>query len=146
MEARMPSRFIIRYPLPHRSQNEFSAPASGQPAQEAFAPPTDVFETPEDYRVRVEIAGVDPADVEIMVAEDHRTVTIQGDRPPAQHDGPGRYLNIEVQYGPFARTIVLPDAVSGEDARASYAQGYLSITLPRLRPQSSRRSVPIQTK
>ena len=139
----MPSRFIIRYPLPHRSQNEFSAPASGQPAQEALRHPRCVRDP--RITVRVEIAG-GPADVEIMVAEDHRTVTIQGDRPPAQHDGPGRYLNIEVQYGPFARTIVLPDAVSGEDARASYAQGYLSITLPRLRPQSSRRSVPIQTK
>lgn len=139
----MPHRFIIRYPMPHRADR--ITPDGPQQPRDVFAPATDVFETPEGFRIRVEIAGVDPNEIEILVADDHRTLTIEGVRPPVPQEGPGRYLNIEIQHGPFARTIVLPDEVSGEEARAAYNHGYLVVSLPRLRPQAIRRSVPIQT-
>ena len=108
-----------------------------------FAPPTDVSETPEAYRVRLELAGADPRQVHISVAPDRRTVTISGSRLVTEHTGPSRLLNLEIQCGAFARRVMLPADVDGDVATAGYVDGFLLIVLPKLRGSGQRRRVPI---
>jgi HSP20 family protein len=108
-----------------------------------FAPPTDVSETPEAYRVRLEIAGADPKQVDITVSPDRRTVTISGRRLVTEHTGPNRLLNLEIQCGAFARRVMLPADVDGDAATAGYVDGFLLIVLPKLRGTGQRRRVPI---
>jgi HSP20 family protein len=108
-----------------------------------FAPPLDVCETAEAFEVRVEIAGVDPQTVEVLVGEDDRTVTIAGHRQAATPASRARYLNLEVQYGPFARRLHLPESVDREGAAASYADGFLVLRLPKL-PSGGKRRIPVE--
>lgn len=41
------------------------------------------------------------------------------------------YHRIERSYGAFARSFTLPDTVNAENVHADYAQGVLTVTLPK---------------
>jgi HSP20 family protein len=107
-----------------------------------FAPPTDVAQTADGLLVRMELAGVSPASVEILVAEDGRLLTISGDRPHEANDGAQRYLNLEIPRGRFGRRIPLPAEVDAHSAQASYTDGFLVIRLPWKKP-TVRRSITV---
>lgn len=112
--------------------------------QAAFAPPTDIIETPDRYEIRLELAGVSPSQIEAHVAADGRTVTVAGVRRAEPPQGEVRILNLEIEYGPFARIIHLPQPVDGAAVQARSRDGVLTLSLPKLPPGARRRSVPIR--
>lgn len=112
-------------------------------AQPTYAPPTDIIEMPDRYEIRLELAGVAPSQVEAFVSADGRSVKVSGVRRAEASQGEVRILNLEIEYGPFARIIHLPRPVDGEAAQARSRDGILTLTLPKLPPGARRRSVPI---
>jgi HSP20 family protein len=102
-----------------------------------FRPQVDVFRTadPPTLTVVVELPGVDPARVEVVVAEGE--LRISGERPRPRE--PGRqYERMELDYGPFERHIRLSEDVDVAAATAEYEAGMLTIVLPIVRPQPRR--------
>jgi HSP20 family protein len=96
----------------------------------AFAPHIDVMriEEPDELRIVVELAGVDPADVHVIVQE--RALVVAGRRQPAQPESRPSYHLLEIAYGAFERRIGLPVDVDPERARATYDRGLLVVNLP----------------
>jgi HSP20 family protein len=94
-----------------------------------FRPAVDVYfsEGPPTITVVVELAGVDPGEVEVAVADN--VLVLRGDRRRGARDG-RVYRHMEIDYGPFERRVALPEAVDSEAAQADYEQGMLSIRLP----------------
>jgi HSP20 family protein len=94
-----------------------------------FRPPVDVYfpEDPPTITVVVELAGVDPSEVEVAVADG--TLVLRGKRRRGPRDG-RVYRHMEIDYGPFERRVPLPEAVDSEAAQADYEHGMLSIRLP----------------
>jgi len=94
-----------------------------------FAPAVDCFATndPNQLVVVVELAGVDPASIEIRVAE--QTLTISGQRARPRVDGQV-YQQAEIAYGRFERRIPLGHDIAPASASAAYEAGMLRITLP----------------
>jgi len=95
-----------------------------------WSPPTDVYETEENYVVRVEIAGMREEDFEIMV--EHNFLTISGSRP----DVPERraYQQMEIRFGKFESVVGIPGPLDLESSRAEYNEGFLTVTLPKTKP------------
>lgn len=107
---------------------------SGHPqyCSPVYEPPTDVFETKDDFIVSIEIGGI--AGQQIEVQAEGELVTIRGTRPDGRKlpsEG-RRALQIEVPFGPFARTIHLPATVDASEAVARYSDGFLEVRLPKL--------------
>lgn len=98
------------------------------PQRAGFRPRVDVYRTPDPPAVHVvvELAGVDPAQVELAVADG--ILVISGHRRRASVNG--RYEHIEIDYGPFERRIALGDGLDAAAAEAHYEQGLLTIRLP----------------
>ncbi|MCS6772421.1 MAG: Hsp20/alpha crystallin family protein [Kiritimatiellae bacterium] len=97
-----------------------------------WAPNADVFEGPEGLVVRVEIAGVPPDSIELVV--DDRALLVRGVRRELHAGQPTtgyRYRQMEIDFGPFERVIPLPFPVDGDRSRATMQQGMLTVTLPR---------------
>jgi HSP20 family protein len=94
----------------------------------AFRPHVDCFltEDPAVLTVVVELAGVDPDKVRVVV--DERTLLVSGERYRPRVVG--RYHQMEIDYGPFQRRLALPEDVDPGGARADYQRGLLTITLP----------------
>lgn len=108
-------------------------PLQGRPRHECFAPwrpPIEVFETKTDLVVRAEIGGISPGEVKVLIAGD--TLRIRGERTVSRTPDRRLYHESRVRYGPFEATVRLPFPVEIDEATANYADGFLSIYLPRL--------------
>jgi len=101
----------------------------------AFRPAADVYRTedPLVVTVVVDLAGVDPADVELTVAEGVLSITGVRRRPAAAQCV---YHQIELDYGPFERHIPIGAEVDPDGAQAAYVHGLLTVRLPLLREES----------
>lgn len=99
-----------------------------------WRPPTDMYETEEKIIIRVEIAGMREQD--FNVALEDRTLTIRGTR----YDTSERraYHQMEIPFGEFSTEVELPAPILAEGVEAVYRDGFLQITLPKVRPQQIR--------
>jgi len=96
----------------------------------AWSPPTDVYETENEYVVRVEIAGMREEEFEITV--ENNFLMISGNRP----DIPERraYQQMEIRFGKFETVVGVPGPIDLDSSRADYAEGFLTIKLPKAKP------------
>ena len=106
-----------------------------------FLPAVDVAYTLDPPRaiVTAELAGIDPAEIEIGI--EGRKLILSGHRPPAESQT-DVYQQVEIERGQFRRVIELGADVRGDEARAMYEDGMLRIELP-LIPDPGSRPVPI---
>ena len=95
-----------------------------------YRPQVDCYRTddPPAVTVVVDLAGIDPDDVDITVSE--RTVTIVGQRCRPRLAGRVSYRQMEIEYGRFQRRIALAEDVDPEQAEAHYERGLLTIVMP----------------
>ena len=89
----------------------------------------DVYQTDDDVVIKAPIAGVDRNDIEISITDE--VVTIRGERKMSDEVQRENYLCQECYWGTFARSYVLPVAVSGDKAQASLKNGILTIKIPK---------------
>lgn len=92
-----------------------------------FRPQVDVVRTddPEEFRVIVEIPGVEPDDVKLYA--DERTLVVAGERRRTRE---GRYFHMEIEHGAFQRRVQFPETIDPSKARAEYRRGLLTVSLP----------------
>jgi HSP20 family protein len=95
-----------------------------------WSPPTDVYETERDYVVRVEIAGMREEDFEITVEDSF--LMISGNRSDVTERR--AYQQMEIRFGKFETAVGLPGPIDLEMARADYTAGFLTVTLPKAKP------------
>jgi HSP20 family protein len=111
-----------------------------------FSPAVDVFYEGDPPRavVHAELAGIDPDEIGLEI--EGRELVIAGHRRPSA-DTEGRvYQQLEIDFGPFRRTIPLGADVIADQAKATYRDGILRIELPLARPQARTRTVPIRVQ
>ncbi len=101
----------------------FSGPRHG------FRPLVDCFHTSEPHQLTVviELAGVAPESVEVVVEE--RGLTVSGERRRPRVEGQV-YQQMEIEYGHFQRRIQLAEDVDAARASATFDRGFLTVTLP----------------
>ena len=99
-----------------------------QPYSEGYLP-LDVTETDDAYVVKASLPGLNPDDLEITFIDN--TLTLKGEVKPDQEVEKSRYCLQERWYGPFHRSITLPDKVMGEKIEAQYQAGVLTLHLPK---------------
>jgi len=93
-----------------------------------YRPQVDVFrsEEPPLLTIQVELAGVDPDDVQLVAAP--QALLIAGERRRPKDCG--HYQQMEMDYGPFQRQITLSEDIDPEQAVATYERGILTVRLP----------------
>ncbi len=92
-----------------------------------FRLPLDVYTTPEEIVIVTALPGLTPDEVSIAIEGD--TLTIKGElRPPLENV---EYLFQERPYGAFSRTLTLNVPVETDKAEAVFANGLLTLTLPK---------------
>lgn len=109
---------------------------------DTWRPPTDIYETPDAYVVRMELAGMAEQDIEVTLYAD--AVVVSGTRQNEALDEEGvSFHEAQIRYGPFQAPIPLPTPIEREGAEARYRNGFLRLRLPkkppaRLRVQTER--------
>jgi len=92
-------------------------------------PAVDVSETDKALEVSAELPGLSEDDVDIQITGD--TLTIRGEKTDAhKEERKGTYVS-ERMYGSFYRAVPLPPGVEIDKAEANFANGVLTVTLPK---------------
>jgi HSP20 family protein len=107
-----------------------------------FQPRVDVYyrDDPPRAVVEADLAGVNVEEVALEIRG--RELSISGERRVQEAEG-RLYEQIEIEQGPFRRTILLGAEVVAERARASYADGILRVEVPLRTREEIVRQVPI---
>lgn len=101
-------------------------------ARSIWKPQVDIFESGGEVMVQAALAGVGRENMEVEISP--RVLKITGNRQ-CDDVGSGRtYLQAEIRYGHFERLLVLPCAVSTDNARASFTNGLLTVHLEKSPP------------
>ncbi len=95
-----------------------------------WQPPVNVYEDEKHYYLCVELAGLSKDEIQVNVVGNK--VVIKGERaapPPPESKGPGCVLRMEINYGPFERTVELPARADMDTVSAHLKDGFLWLTI-----------------
>lgn len=117
----------------------FSGRAFGTPTNngrpQLWLPAVDTYETEDAFVVEADLPGVHQENIDLNFEQG--TLTISGRRAatlPANEQQKDRKLRVysaERLSGAFARSVRLPEYVDGEKIRATYANGVLTVHIPK---------------
>ena len=103
----------------------------------------DVSETDKEMRLTAELPGVDEKDIDITLSGD--VLTIKGEKKMEEERKDEDYYVVERSYGAFARSLRLPYTVAEKDIDAKFADGVLTVVLPKPKEaQSETRKIAIK--
>ncbi|KAA0253797.1 MAG: Hsp20/alpha crystallin family protein [Acidobacteria bacterium] len=102
-------------------------------------PPVDLVDDGGAWRLVFEVPGAVAERLSLSVHG--RVVILRGDRRPTEGER-GRFLRVERVAGPFERALELPGDPDPETTSASYADGLLTVLVPK-RTRARSRSIPI---
>jgi HSP20 family protein len=132
---------VIRAPfremmaLQDRMNRMFDGSVPGERGDEeieaaAWTPAVDIHETKEAIVVNVEAPGMTREQFGVEVKDD--VLSIRGERPFEKDVVREQYHRIERAYGKFRRSFVLGVPIKVDSISASYRDGVLEITLPKV--------------
>ena len=110
--------------------------------QGGFRPQIDCYRTerPAAFHVIVELAGVDPAKIQVFA--DDGTLIVSGERHRPRCTG-RIYQQMEIDYGRFTRQVALGADIDVEASKATYKRGVLTIVLPLAKKPASAERIEI---
>jgi len=120
-------RFIfISVPTPYNGRLDLSI------TDDAAANAVRHLADPENQLIVIKstIAGVVADDIDVSITSD--MITIKGKRVPDETIDASDYYHQELYWGPFSRSVILPEDIDVEKAAASMKNGILTIRLPKL--------------
>lgn len=111
------------------------------PAETGTRPPAlDLSETDQEVKLTAELPGVDKDHLTVEVLPE--AVSIKGElRHEEERKGEG-WVRRERQYQSFERTVPLPAEVKPDEAKATFKDGLLQITLPK--SEQAKRKQPVK--
>jgi HSP20 family protein len=111
--------------------------ASEAMAPRAWAPPVDIRETEEALVFTAELPGLSKEDVEITL--ESNVLTLAGERKLEKDTKGETWHRVERTYGGFSRSFTLPATVRTDRVEAAFANGVLTVTLPKMEESKPRR-------
>ncbi|MBC7264168.1 MAG: Hsp20/alpha crystallin family protein [Chloroflexi bacterium] len=139
MEEEM-ERFFEEWPF--RGRPPFPWSRRALMARE-WTPRVDMFDREDKVIVKVELPGVKREDIDVSVVGG--VLTIKGERKGEENVRDEDYYCCERFRGSFYRAIQLPTEVDADRIEATYADGILEITLPKV-PEIKPKKVSITIK
>jgi len=97
---------------------------------EGRMPKVDVIEREAEVVVRAELPGVEKDAVELSVTD--QTLLLRAETRKEEKEEKGAYYRHETRHGEYQRMLQLPAAVDGAHAKATFRDGMLEVTLPKL--------------
>ena len=103
----------------------------------AWAPPVDIFERPDHLVIRAEVPGVLMEDMDVRI--ENGVLTLHGERKQDTDVKEENAHRMERVYGAFTRSFSLPTTVDGAKVAATYKDGVLEVTVPKVETAKPKR-------
>lgn len=90
-------------------------------------PALDIQETDKQYKIALEVPGVEEKDIQITL--DNDVLMVRGEKRQEQEKKEGGFHRVERSYGSFQRALNLPDDANQDSIKASFKNGVLTVTI-----------------
>ncbi len=105
----------------------------------AWCPVVDVREGKDELALQAELPGIRQDDVNVSVENGVLTISGQKKQEIEQGQEGSDYHLVERHYGRFERSFSLPRSVDAQKVKAEFADGVLTVTLPKAEAAKPRR-------
>jgi len=114
----------------------------GEFGRAVWNPPIEMFMRGDQLVVRAELPGLTKDDVKVECT--NNMITIDGERRQEHKEDKEGRIHSEMSYGRYYRSVPLPEGVNCENAKASFKDGILEVTL-KAPEQSKPRQIKIES-
>ncbi len=105
-------------------------------------PKIDILDHDKEIEVHAALPGIKKEDLDVTV--NNQTITIRTTtKEEKKEEEKGKYFRREITRGEFQRTVSLPDNVDDTNAKASFKDGILIVTIPKTE-KSKRKTIEIK--
>ncbi|WP_024953838.1 Hsp20/alpha crystallin family protein [Sulfurospirillum arcachonense] len=108
----------------------------------AFVPKVNTRELDDAYYIDVDLPGIKKEDIDIDIHDG--MLTIKGERNFKDEIKEEDYYKVETSFGKFQRAFSVPDNIDTENISASYENGVLEVTVPKLAKDINRKKISIK--
>lgn len=123
-----PELMSLRQAMDRLFEDSFIRPSRLAPG-EGPLPAIDMYQTPKEVVVKVQVPGIKLEDIDVHITGDG--LTIKGERKSEKETKREDYYYQEQRYGSFTRYVSLPDGLATDKAEASLEDGVLTLTIPK---------------
>ena len=109
-----------------------------RPFEGTAYPKVNVYEYDNKISVIAEIPGIDKKNLTVEVEDN--ILTIKGNKHGFMEDTDATVLRKELKHSAFERKFTLGESLDGEDIKASFKDGLLSVEIPKVEPEKPKRS------
>ena len=151
------TKVVLRNPFPIIDRDEFLTPfdrmfdkivesnfpditisVGVKPFQGTAYPKVNVYEYDDKVGVVAEIPGLDKKDLSVEVEDG--VLTISGDKHGLFDDTGAKVIRRELKHSSFKRSFELGELLDGDNIKASFKDGLLSIEIPKTEPELPKRT------
>lgn len=128
----------------HRFFGELSLPRWGglEYVFPATTPVLDVVENDKEFKITVELPGIEIKDIDISASDS--ALTIKGEKRQLKKEESSGYYHQERSYGAFQRVVTLPGSANLDKIDAQFKNGVLTLQVAKkAKTPSKTRKVPI---
>ncbi len=150
------TKFVINHKVPVIGRDEFLTPfdrmfdqlintqfpeiekqVGVKPFQGTAYPKVNVYEYDDKVGVIAEIPGLDKKDLSIDVEDG--VLTIAGNKHGLFDDEGAKVIRKELKQSSFKRQFELGDLLNGDNVKATFKDGLLSIEIPKIEPEKPKK-------
>ena len=151
------TKVVLRNPFPIIDRDEFLTPfdrmfdkivesnfpditksVGVKPFQGTAYPKVNVYEYDDKVGVVAEIPGLDKKDLSVEVEDG--VLTISGDKHGLFDDEGAKVIRRELKHSSFKRSFELGELLDGDNIKASFKDGLLSIEIPKAEPELQKKT------
>ena len=93
-----------------------------RPSGPLWQPSVDIYRSPEGWKIKFDLAGVSPDDVQVLVADD--SLIVRGVRRDSVMTEGWSYYQLEITYSRFERILKIPCDLSRAEVRSECRDGW----------------------
>ena len=99
-----------------------------------WRPAVEIKQSENDYKIKVQLPGVNKDDIEVELDNDFMTITAQIEEEKEekeQKEKNMKYHTCEFRYGKYKRTISFDAPIKADETKAEYKNGVLYVRIPK---------------
>jgi len=131
------SPWLARDPFAQFMDNFLNGEASQDVSNRNWSPAVDIRETEDAFLVHAELPGLSKDDIAITL--ENNILKLTGERRFEKDVEEKEFHRIERAYGTFTRAFSLPSRVDSTGVKANFADGVLTITVPKVEEAKPRK-------
>ena len=135
---------LIRWEPFEEMKSLFDSLIEGSPTKIGWDLAVDVYEDGNNVIAELNAPGIDPQKVDISV--EHGYLKISGSREHTEEKKGKNYYSKEIRRGSFSRRVHLPSEVSSDGTTASYKNGVLRVTMPKVKGTSKQKKIQVKVE